>query len=627
MADKTINELVEATQILQQDLFVLQQENTAKKLSGQTLVTYLLRMIDGHGGVRNYEKVSTSGFVDTYRFTFADESTLDIPVTNGRAITSVNETSVSGLTRTYTIAFNDNTSQAFTVTDGRSITEIKKTRTDVLSDTYTISYNDGTTSPFVVMNGRGIQLFEKASTSGLKHTYRFSYNDGTSNEFTVTDGEKGDKGDNTYTHFKFASQEPTDTSHSIGDIPDNWLGMYWGPLKNAPTDWKQYQWFKIKGENGDTGDPATLISFAVAYQISDSGVITPSGTWSSSVPVVPQGKYLWTRTTITFNSGRPVVSYSVSRMGLDGSGSVTSVANISPDENGNVPLTASDVGALPNTGGDMTGELRMNGQPISGLNAPTANDQAANMGFVNQQVKKAVHRDLLDNSDFTNPVNQRGFTSDTVSGARYQYVLDRWIGYPEVDGGSVEIIDGVGVALTNATLTQYVPAERMSANKQYTLVLRYADGRIDINTNPWIVHDADCSKVVLYMMTGTLINAALYEGEYTQDTIPDYQPKGYGVELVECRRYYRKYNTRKQGVFFYHNAIMVFGLDKTPMRETPSTVNVESITDIGGNVDFKDTIVRYEKDENGLVFITLNMSRDVNSWVYVTGIEESAEIL
>lgn len=30
----------------------------------------------------------------------------------------------------------------------------------------------------------------------------------------------------------------------------------------------------------------------------------------------------------------------------------------------------------------MTGELKMNGQPISGLNSPTTNDQAANKGYV-----------------------------------------------------------------------------------------------------------------------------------------------------------------------------------------------------------------------------------------------------
>ena len=34
--------------------------------------------------------------------------------------------------------------------------------------------------------------------------------------------------------------------------------------------------------------------------------------------------------------------------------------------------------------------------------------------------------------------------------------------------------------------------------------------------------------------------AALYEGEYTAETLPPYVPKGYAAELAECLRYYRR---------------------------------------------------------------------------------------
>ena len=56
---------------------------------------------------------------------------------------------------------------------------------------------------------------------------------------------------------------------------------------------------------------------------------------------------LWTKTEMQFNTGDPIVSYSVSRMGIDGTGSVSSVAGVSPDATGNVNLTADDVGAAP----------------------------------------------------------------------------------------------------------------------------------------------------------------------------------------------------------------------------------------------------------------------------------------
>lgn len=384
MADKAISDLSAATDIQSDDSFVLEQNGTAKRLTGQTLLNWLTKAADGHGGIKTIEKQGTSGLKDTYRITMADTTTFDFVVTNGKAISSVKQTAVSGLTRTYTITFNDGTSQTFTVTDGRSITGIEKTKTNLLTDTYTITFNDGTTSTFTVANGRGVNSFSKVSSSGLTDTYRIEYNDGTFDEFTVENGEKGDKGDNTYTHIKFAAQKPTAESNSMGDIPDNWVGFYWGSSEEAPEDWQQYKWFEIKGQQGDPGAAATLVSFTVEYQTSDSGTIIPSGVWSASVPVVAQGRYLWTRTTIAFNTGSPVVSYSVSRMGLDGSGSVSSVANISPDANGNVPLTAKDVGALPSTGGDMIGSINMNGQPINGLNMPTEDDQAANKGYVDQ---------------------------------------------------------------------------------------------------------------------------------------------------------------------------------------------------------------------------------------------------
>lgn len=324
MADKAVSELIEAERITATDLFVLEQNGTAKKLTGQILLNWLTAAADGHGGIQSITKLQATmgvqSLVDTYRITLADTTTFDFMVTNGRGVAS-----------------------------------IQKTATEDLVDTYTITYNDGTTDTF-----------------------------------PVTNGAKGDKGDNTYVWIKYASTEPTEESHSFGSLPDDWIGIYFGSLAEAPFDWREYAWYQIKGEKGDTGAPATLISSSVMYQVGDSGSIVPSGTWSESVAVVPQGKYLWTRVVNQFNTGNPITSYSVSRMGMDGSGSVSSVAGVSPKSDGDVPLTASDVGALPSTGGGMTGELKMNGQPISGLNVPTSDTEAASKGYVDDRTTKQL---------------------------------------------------------------------------------------------------------------------------------------------------------------------------------------------------------------------------------------------
>ena len=318
MADKAISELVSAEQITATDMFVLEQNGTAKKLTGQVLLNWLTAAADGHGGIQSITKLSTSGLADTYRITLADTTVFD----------------------------------------------------------------------FVVTNGRGISSLQKTGTSGLVDTYTFTYNDGTKATFTVTNGQKGDKGDNAYIWVKYASQEPTASSNSFGDLPDDWMGVYFGTASTAPTDWQQYKWYQIKGEKGDTGEPATLVSAEITYQASDSGTIIPSGSWGTSVPPVTPGRYLWTRQVLQFNTGAPITSYSVSRFGIDGAGAVSTVAGVAPDETGNVSLDASSVKALAITGGTMEGAINMNGQKLSGLNAPTAEDEAATKGYVSSEIKK-----------------------------------------------------------------------------------------------------------------------------------------------------------------------------------------------------------------------------------------------
>lgn len=248
MADKAISELVAAEQIKSTDMFVLEQDGTAKRLQGQTLLNWLTAAADGHGGISNIAKTGTDGLVDTYTITLADT----------------------------------------------------------------------TTKTFTVTNGNGLTAFEKLSTVGLVDTYRFTRSDGTYFTFAVANGAKGDTGEASHVWIKYASQQPTASSHSMGDLPDAWMGVYSGTAAEAPDDWQQYTWYQIKGEKGDPGASATVTGTTVEYMVSDSGTIVPSGSWSTTIPTVPQGKYLWTKVTTTFNTGSPAVSYSVTRMGIDG---------------------------------------------------------------------------------------------------------------------------------------------------------------------------------------------------------------------------------------------------------------------------------------------------------------------
>lgn len=243
MADKAISELIAASEVTATDLFVLEQAGTAKRLSGQTLTTFLLKLVEAHGGIVSINKTSTSGLVDTYTITMADLSTTS---------------------------------------------------------------------------------------------------------FTVTNGAKGAKGDNSYVWVKYSSAMPTKDS-DIYDTPDNYMGIYSGNASKAPTSYAAYNWFQIKGAKGDTGPAASIVSQSVRYQVSTNGTVIPSGAWLDAIPAVTPGQYLWTQSMLQFNTGAAQISYSVSRFGIDGSGSVVTVNGKSPDDGGNVLLSAKDVGARPDS--------------------------------------------------------------------------------------------------------------------------------------------------------------------------------------------------------------------------------------------------------------------------------------
>lgn len=217
-----------------------------------------------------------------------------------------------------------------------------------LTGTLTITLADDTYTSLSVQNGKGITSIAKTGTSGLVDTYTISYNDGTTSTFTVTNGAKGDTGDSWYVWIRYSGSQPTQDS-DMGTDPDNWMGIYSGTSSTAPTHYTDYDWFEIKGEKGDQGDPSSIVSQSVTYQEGTTPNIQPSGTWTTTIPAVAQGNYLWTKTEIEFNSGSPVQFFSVARMGVDGAGSVSSVNGQSPDGTGNVTVTASNIQTTDST--------------------------------------------------------------------------------------------------------------------------------------------------------------------------------------------------------------------------------------------------------------------------------------
>ena len=82
------------------------------------------------------------------------------------------------------------------------------------------------------------------------------------------------------------------------------------------------------GTKGDKGDPGKdgvagkngvgLLSTVITYASSTSGANAPSAGWTTSIPVVPAGEYLWTKTVWNYTDDTSETGYSVARIGRDG---------------------------------------------------------------------------------------------------------------------------------------------------------------------------------------------------------------------------------------------------------------------------------------------------------------------
>lgn len=93
----------------------------------------------------------------------------------------------------------------------------------------------------------------------------------------------------------------------------------------------------------------------VEYQASTSGTTVPTGAWSTTIPSVAAGSYLWTKTTTNYTSGSPTIGYSVARMGVNGAkGDVgaTGSSVILAERESIYSFTLAQIKAKPGTIGD-----------------------------------------------------------------------------------------------------------------------------------------------------------------------------------------------------------------------------------------------------------------------------------
>lgn len=376
MADKQISALPEASEVQEGDLFVLQQSNQAKKITGQTLITELAEALDGHGGIADISQTGQSGIVKTYTITYTDGTETTFDVSNGEQgmqglqtyvhirYSSAYPPTAIGTTPDNYIGIATTTSSAAPSSPasytwykwkgeqgdtGAGITGISKTGTSGAVDTYTIAFSNGLSTTFNVTNGSSIQSISLTGTSGRVDTYTVTLTDGSTSTFNVTNAKS------------ISSVELINGNHAAGTT-DTYRITY--------NDGDAFDFPVYNGANG-SGAVSTVSGIPVVGQAGDVpaviiGSTTPT---SDTVGYINQlyyntsnsvlyicistsgGTFDWRGAGVTVDSALSSTSTNpvqnkVIYQALSGKVATTTTVN-NKALSSNVTLSASDVGAVP----------------------------------------------------------------------------------------------------------------------------------------------------------------------------------------------------------------------------------------------------------------------------------------
>lgn len=154
-------------------------------------------------------------------------------------------------------------------------------------------------------------------------------------------GEKGDSGKDgiagkdgvgvkttTITYAQNTSGTTAPTSGWSTNVPTLIKGQYlwtrtiWTYTDNTSETGYTVSYNAKDGNNGSDGiagkDGVGIKSTLIEYAVNTSGIVKPTSGWSTSIPSVPQGQYLWTRTTWSYTDNTTEQGFTVAKQGEKG---------------------------------------------------------------------------------------------------------------------------------------------------------------------------------------------------------------------------------------------------------------------------------------------------------------------
>ena len=195
-----------------------------------------------------------------------------------------------------------------------------------------------------------------------------------------------------------------------------------------------------RGEDG-----RGIVSTTIEYQVGENAEVVPSGDWSENMPTVPQGKYLWTRTTFVYNDNTTMISYSITYFPLDGA-----IFTPSIDNEGNVSWS-NDRG-LPNP---------------ETVNVRGPQGRAGSVKFIQVNALPQNPDTIEDDAFYFIPADN---ASENRSYEKWAYINGKWEAFEQdldnyytkgtIDGLIEEIESTLNILMANEDVTYYLTGIR-----------------------------------------------------------------------------------------------------------------------------------------------------------------------
>ena len=196
----------------------------------------------------------------------------------------------------------------------------------------------------------------------------------------------------------------------------------------------------------------------------------------------------------------------------------------------------------------------------SGINKDEGSKKLATEEYVE---KKTSPNNLLNNTDFKNPVNNRGQSSYKGEEGEVD-CIDKWsissVAWMLTVGNRYITVSGNpdSTSTTAGMFRQFPVLDENLVNKTVTFAAKVKgkNVRLNINNQKTSSYNTNESDWKILTVTGTITSTkgfyvalqstnpdttsykcewvALYEGEYTADNLPEYKAKGHNLEALNC---------------------------------------------------------------------------------------------